>query len=168
MILFVNGRDLLDHFREQRDRAVFAAGNPEQSRTNLRRWVARYCETRGWDAVVFFDDCEAGEMRPLSERAGRVRVVNMPYGKKAWPEMARQANRSAQEEDALVVTADVRLIRALERGRAKVVTPQQFVARARDAMGRSDEDLTEEPDEKFSGLSEEEVDVWLDFFRRGK
>jgi hypothetical protein len=166
MRLFVNGRDLLQCFAEQRDDAVFVPGRPEQGRTNLRRWVARFCEARGWDGALFFDDTAADEVRPLSERAGRVRVVNMPYAKEAWLEMAGQANRSAMREETLVVTDDIRLIRALERGKAKVVTPAQFVARAREAMGRSDEDLTEEPDEKFSGLSEEEVDVWMDFFRR--
>jgi hypothetical protein len=166
MILYVNGRDLLDCFAGQQDASVFAAGSPEQSRTNLRRWVARFCEARGWDGVLFFDDCAAGEMRPLSQRAGRIRVVNMPYGKEAWLEMAGQANRCAMKEDTLVVTADGRLMRALGRGRAKVMGPEQFVAQARRAMGRSDKDVADEPDEKFSGLSEEEVDVWLDFFKR--
>ena len=168
MKLYVNGRDLLDHFRQERGDAVFVHGNAEQSRTNLRRWVARLCEARGWDGVVFFDDTGAGEIRPLSERAGRVRVVNMPYAREAWLEMAGQANRSAMDEETLVVTADGRLVRALERGRAKVMAPAQFVAQAREAVGRSDEDLTVEPDEKFSGLSEEEVDVWLDYFQRGE
>ncbi len=88
MKLYVNGRDLLEHFRQERDYAVFVPGRPEQSRTNLRRWVARLCEARNWDGVVFFDDTAAGEMRPLSERHGRVRVVNMPYAKEAWLEMA--------------------------------------------------------------------------------
>ncbi len=168
MKLFVNGRDLLDHFRGERDDAVFVPGNAEQSRTNLRRWVARLCEARGWDGTLFFDDTGAAEIRPLSERVGRVHVVNMPYAKEAWLEMAGQANRSAMEEDTLVVTEDIRLVRALERGRAKVVGSAQFVVGAREFIGRSDEDLTEEPDEKFSGLSEEEVDVWLDYFRRGE
>ena len=166
MKLYVHGPDLLDHFAEKEDGSAFAAGAPDQSRANLRRWIARYCEARGCDGLIFFDDCGPAEVRPPTERVGRVTVTNLPYGRDAWMEMAGQANRSAMQEQTLVVTADHRLIRALERGRAKVVAPEQFVARARQGMGRSDEELAAEPDEKFSGLSEEEVDLWLEFFKR--
>jgi hypothetical protein len=168
MKLYIDGTDLLDYFAEQADGTVLAAGDPEETRANLRRWIARYCEARGCDGVLFFDDCGPTEIRPLSERVGRVKVVNLPYRKDAWTEIAGQANRAAMEDQTLVVTADPRLTRALEHGKAKVATPQHFVTRARRGMGRSDEELAEEPDEKYSGLSEEEVDLWLDFFKRSE
>ena len=166
MKIYIDGTDLLDYFAEQADGSLLAGGDPEENRANLRRWIARYCESCDCDGVLFFDDCGPTEVRPLSERVGRIKVVNMAYGKDAWTEIARQANRAAMEDQTLVVTADQRLARMLERGRAKVVTPQHFVTRARHGMGRSDGELAEEPDEKFSGLSEEEVDLWLDFFKR--
>ena len=166
MILYVDGTDLLEYFAELADGSVLAGGDAEESQANLRRWVARYCEARGCDGVVVFDDCGPTELRPLSERVGRIKVVNLPYRKEAWTEIAGQANRSAMKEQTIVVTADHRLIKALERSKAKVATPEQFVARARSGMGRTDEEMAEEPDEKFSGLSEEEVDLWVDFFKR--
>lgn len=166
MMLYIDGTDLLDYFAEQAEGTALAGRDPEETRANLRRWVARYCEARGCDAVVVFDDCGPTEVRPLSERVGRVKVVNLPYRKDAWTEIAGQANRSAMKDQTIVVTAEPRLTRALEHGRAKVATPQQFVTRARHSMGRDDDELAEEPDEKFTGLSDEEVDLWLDFFKR--
>lgn len=166
MILYVDGPDLLDHFTELEDGSVFAQSAPEKSRLNLRRWIARYCEARGCRAVVVFDDCEPGDVRPPTERVGQVKVVNLPYGKDAWMMIAGEANRSALKEHTIVVTSDYRLIRPLERGDVRVLTPQQFVHRVRRCMGREDRDLTEEPDEKFTGLSKEEVNLWMEFFDR--
>jgi len=147
---------------------VFVQGAPEKSRLNLRRWIARYCEARGCRAVVVFDDCGPSEVRPPVEHVGQMKVVNLPYGEDAWMMIAGEANRSALKEHTIVVSSDYRLIRALERGDARVTTPEQFVARVRRGMGRPDRELTDEPDEKFTGLSNEEVNAWLEFFEREK
>ena len=61
--------------------------------------------------------------------------------------------------------ADPRLRDALAGGRATVMTPAQFVARVRRTIGRGADARPDEPDEKFGGLAEEEVNFWLEYFK---
>ncbi len=91
-------------------------------------------------------------------------VIHLPSGEDAYPEIAGSANRSAMRERTFVVTEDPRLMNALQRGRAGVWSPARFVVRARRTMGKDDEQLAREPDRKFTGLSEDEVDFWVQFF----
>jgi hypothetical protein len=87
-------------------------------------------------------------------------------GEDALTAIGGPANRSAAEERTFVVTGDHRLCDALARGRATALSPGQFVARARRSMGRQDEMKPDEPDEKFAGLTGEEVEFWLRYFEK--
>ena len=42
---------------------------------------------------------------------------------------------------------------------------EQFVARVHKTMHKDDEEVAGEPDEKFSGLTDEEVGFWVQYFR---
>ncbi len=167
MKLYVDGNDLLDYFVARGDSAVVGAEG-SGSRRKLRRWLARYAELQDCDVVLVWDETPADTVLPPTERFGKVRVVNLPWGEDARSEIAGPANRNANEERTFVVTDDPRLMEALRRGKATVHTPEHFVSRARRVMGKGDERLAEEPDEKFTGLSEDEVDFWLDFFEKNR
>ena len=164
MRLYVDGNDLLAYFAEQEDPFLIKA-DPMKSREELARWLARYCEAAECDALLVFDDNQPEEVLPPTERVGRTTVVNTPYGVEARTEIAGPANRAAAEERTLVVTSDVRLMQVLERGRARVVDPGRFVARARGMMRKGDEGSSSEPDEKFTGLTDEDVGFWLEYFK---
>ena len=164
MKLYVYGPDLLGYFAEHERHSAVARDGQERARENVVSWMARYCEVRGCEGWVYFDDAQPGEMRDPRQHVGPVYAVNLPYGEKAWTEMAAQANRAAAQERTVVVTDDVRLVRALTRGGATVAGAEEFVARARKSMRPEQEALADEPDEKFTGLSEGEVNFWLDFF----
>ncbi len=163
MKIFVDGNALLEHFEEQQD-PILVADKPELSRQNIRRWLARYALLRDCTVVLVWETEDPDRVLPPSERFERVRVVNLPYGEEAVPEIAGPANRSAVAERTFVITDDHRLAEAVRRGRAALQEPAQFVRTARRTMGKSDEELAVEPDEKFTGLSEGEVNFWLDFF----
>jgi len=98
------------------------------------------------------------------ENYGKVRILNVPHGADARTEMAGPANRAAEHERTLVVTDDRRLVDALTHGKAKVLSSAQFVARVRKSIRPDDEAAPDEPDEKFTGLTEEEADSWLGEF----
>ncbi len=163
MIIFVDGNDLLDHLAEASD-PIIVEGDRDKSRQNLARWVARHCEARDCDAIVVFDGPQPGEVLPPTEYVGRAVVINVPYGDEAVTEIAGPANRRAIEERTLVVTAHPRLIEALVRGKAIVQRPAEFMRSARKLMGADDEGSAREPDEKFTGLTDQEVDFWLGYF----
>jgi hypothetical protein len=91
--------------------------------------------------------------------------VNLRYGAgPVWRELAMRANREPPERRPLVVTEDPRAIDAVARGAARAVTPSQFVASARAGMRQRDEMVPDEPDEKFTGLTDGEVDFWMQYF----
>jgi len=163
MILFIDGPDLLDAFRDMDDPLV-VEGERDRTRQNLTNWVARYCELRECRAVLVFDDNEAGERLSPVEHHGAVKVVNLPYGEDAINEIGGPANRAAVDDRTFVVTADWRLLQAVEHGKAAGVDPAAFIRRVRNAIRKEDEAVPDEPDEKFSGLSDQEVEFWLDYF----
>jgi len=163
MIFYVDGESLLDFLAEAGD-GLIVEQDREKSRANLARWVARYCEARGCEAVVVFGGRPPGQAVTPTDRVGKVTVVNVPPGEEAWTEIAGPANRRATQERVTVVTGDRRLVAALRRGRARVLGPDAFVARARRAMRKGEESLAREPDEKFTGLTDDEVAYWLEFF----
>ncbi len=167
MKVYVDGRGLLEAFRG-RGADVIVEGDRTKSRLNLVRWLARYAESHDCEVELVFEAELGGGVLPPVEHHGRVRVVNLDPGEEALHEIAGPANRAARKERVFVVTADPRLISALERGRARAFEPERFLSRARTLMrGEEDDEEFEEPDEKFSGLSDEEVGFWLKFFRRG-
>ncbi len=164
MRVYVNGEDLLAYFDEMQD-PIVVEKDRQKTRENLKRWLARYGEHRDCDVVLVWADIPPQRVLPRTERFGRVRVANLPYGEDAVSEIAGPANRTAVHERTFVVTEDARLKGSLASGRATVFSPSHFVRRARKSMGKGDEELAREPDEKFTGLSEGEVEFWLEFFK---
>ena len=163
MIVYVDGAGLLEFLAEQDD-PLITEDDPDRTHENLALWLSRYCEIADCRAELVFDNLPATDVRTPTERHGRVRVVNLPYGEEALREIAGPANRSAAEERTLVVTDDHRLREAVARSGATPLSPGQFVARARLSMGRHDEMKPDEPDEKFAGLTGEEVEFWVRYF----
>ena len=165
MKLYVDGNDLLDGFRGH-ESEVLVAGDRMKSRLNAARWLARFAEQQDCDVVLVWDENRAGTVLPPTERHGRVRVVNLPEGAEAMHEIAGPANREAETDRVHVVTDDPRLMEALAHGGARAFDPQRFLERARTILRGGDEaEGFDEPDEKFSGLSDEEVEFWKEFFR---
>jgi predicted RNA-binding protein with PIN domain len=162
MKVYVDGNGLLECFRTQEGRG--ASGKQAIGRRQAARWLARYCEASNCDVTLVFDGNPVTEVLPPTERLSRVTIVNVPYGRTARDEIAGPANRAAMQERVLVVTADYRLTDALARGQARTMSPAEFLSGARKRMRKGEAALADEPDEKFTGLTDEEVGLWLDFF----
>ncbi len=164
MKLYVDGPALLEYFVENESDSIVITHDAEKNRANLRRWIGRYCMARDCEAVVVFDDLRPREVKPPYQSFGQVKVRNLPFGHDAVTEIAGPANREARERTVVIVTDEPALLEAARRGRARAETPQQFVRRVRRSIRPEDEELADEPDAKFSGIGEEEVEFWMDFF----
>jgi len=163
MKVYIDGNDLMEFFAEEEGEIV-VFGDPDGSRENLARWLARYCEHADCDGVLVFDDIPPTHVLPRTQQYSRVTVVNLPYGAEAWKEIAGPANRDAVEDRTWVVTSDRRLTEAMQHGRARLADPEHFVARVRRSIRREGDVLGDEPDAKFSGLTDDEVGFWLQYF----
>ena len=163
MKLYVDGNDLLEALAAQ-DSDIVVVGDRAKSRLNLARWLWRYAQHQDCDVVLVFEGEPDGRTLAPSERHGRVRVVNLEPGAAAMHEIAGPANRAARDDRVFVVTSDARLAEAMRRGRARVLEPLAFIRRARKLMRGAETDNLDEPDAKFSGLSDEEVEHWMRLF----
>jgi len=159
MKVFIDGSALL-RYLDRKDDPIVVPGDNMKSRAMLARWLARYAEVKDCDVVIVFDDNPPGRMLPHFEHCGRTKVVNMGPDEKARQEIAGPANRSAQTEATQVVTDDAKLRKSLEGGRAEVLDPPRFMAKARALFGDDEHGSADEPYAKFAGLSDEEVDFW--------
>jgi predicted RNA-binding protein with PIN domain len=163
MKVFVDGDDLLEVFREV-DPQILVPGDEEKSRTNVARWLARYAEFQDCDVELVYEEIEPGKVLPPVEQHGRVRVRNLQPDEEVLHEIAGAANRAAERERVYVVTEDPRLSDAVSGGAARVYAPRRFIGRARTVMGTESKERYDEPDEKYTGVGEEEVDFWMEFF----
>jgi len=163
-LVIVDGADVLAHLTETGD-PLAAPDDRGAGQGNVTRWLGRYCEMRQCDAVLYFRSQEPGEVRTPTQRFGRVTVVNVPYGTEYWKDMAASANASALERPTYVVATDWRLRDAVGRGRVRALSPEQLVARVRRSTGVRDGQVPDEPDAKFTGVADEEVGFWLEYFR---
>ena len=163
MIVYVDGNDLLDAFRDTGS-DVFVPHDRTKGRLNLARWLARYAERQECDVELVFDATAIGEVLPPVAHHGRVRVVNLEPGAESRHAIAGPANRAAQNGRVYVVTSDPRLAQSLSHGNARVFDAEHFLSRVRRVMRGGDKEGLDEPDEKFSGLSEEEVGFWARYF----
>ncbi len=162
MRVYVQGTALLAYMARKQNWSL--SEDPAASRTAVRRWLSRYAEAHDCYVVLVWGQNASAEVLPRTEAFGRLKVVNLPFGDDVTAEIAGPANRAALAERVCVVTDDPKLRDALGPGRAAVQTPAGFLQRARAVMGADGEDDALEPDEKFSGPSEDEVDFWLNFF----
>ena len=164
MICYVDGNDLRDALMAA-ERRRLSRPVAQLSRGEIARWLSRYAERRGCDVVLVFDENPAGSALPPTEHHGRVRVVNLDPGALALHDISGPANRAAQSDRVFVVTDNPKLVEALRTGKARAVGSGGFVEDARRMWGGDEDAADEEPDEKFSGLADEEVEYWLKEFQ---
>ena len=163
MIVYVDGNSLLECLAAE-DNPLVVEGDRDRTRRNLTHWLARYCESRDCRGVVVFDGTRQGEVLSPVERRGPIKVLTTPHGVSAASEIVGPANRAAHNEPVLVVTSDMRAAADVSLGKAEALSPAEFVARARRGMRSGDEAVPDEPDAKFTGLDEGDVDFWLHYF----
>ena len=165
MRIYMDGTDMLEHLTAAGD-PIAAGHDRDAGCLRLARWLGRYCEHRDCDAVLVFDGVAPGERLTPRQRVGRVTVINTPCGIEARAEIAGPANRSAGREPTLVVTGDYGIVGAMGRSDARVRGPKDFMTEARRHMGRQDDAAADEPDAKFVGLSDGDVEYWLHYFEQ--
>ena len=164
MKVYVDGSSFMNHLEEKGD-PMAAGGGAERDRQELARWFARYAEHQGCDVILVFDENLFGKTLPKYEHYGKTKVINTPPGETARAEIAGPANQEAESERVYVVTDDGRLYSAVQNSEVRAYSPAKFLSKARTLLRGKDELQTEEPDEKYTGVSEDEVDFWLEMYK---
>lgn len=164
MVIFIVGNDLSQALAADRSHRLSRPA-PRPGRKEVAAWVARYADGRACRADVVFEHGPGDGVLPPIEHFGLVRTVNLPEGKRALHEIAGPANRAAESDRVIVVTDDTKLTEAVRRGKARALGASEFIARVRSALGGGENAARGEPDEKYSGLSDEDVGYWLRVFQ---
>lgn len=163
MKVYVNGNELLDYLRDQSD-ALIVPGDDESSRDNLARWLSNYGKAQGCEITLVFEHDPRSGTRSPYEHHGRTTVVNLQPDEEARKAIAGPANRAAADERTYVVTSDPELEEIISGSNARVYEPRRFMSKARKVMGKDDEGGMSEPDQKYTGVPEEEVEFWAQMF----
>jgi len=163
MKVYVHGNALMKYLA-RRDPPMLTHRGGDVDREILVRWVARYAEQRDCEVILVFDRIPPSQVLPRIQHCGKATIINVAPGKTARQEIAGPANRSAQNEPTCVVTDDFKLSRSVQKGGAGVWSPAEFFQKASTLMAGEEGRALDEPDEKYGGLSEEEVDYWARLF----
>ncbi|MBS3762316.1 MAG: NYN domain-containing protein [Planctomycetes bacterium] len=163
MKIFIDGNGLLTTLRELRP-ALIVEEDPLKSRKKIARWLARYAEYQNCDLELVFGENETVEIVTPFEAVGGVQVRNLNTDEEVLKQIAGPANRLAQQQEVQVVTADERLRSALQKSDARVLTPKTFADRVAETTGGHNDTSFDEPGEKYTGVPDEEVSFWVNFF----
>ena len=165
MKVYVHGNALIKYLA-RRDPPMLTERGGDVDREILVRWLTRYAEQQDCEAILVFDRIPASEVLPRIEHHGRTTIINVAPGKTARHEMAGPANRDAQNEPTYVVTDDFKLSRSVQKGGAGVWNPAEFFEKAGALMAGEEGRALDEPDGKYTGLSDKEVDYWARLFEQ--
>ncbi len=163
MHVYVNGNELLDSLRDQSD-ALIVPGDKASSRDNLARWLSNYGKAQDCEVTLVFEHDADSRTRSPYEHHGRTTVVNLQPDEEARKAIAGPANRAAAGERTYVVTSDPELEEIISGSNARVYEPRRFMSKARKVMGKDAEGGMSEPDQKYTGVPEEEVEFWAQMF----
>lgn len=166
MKVYVDGNSLMDYLAARGD-PMAAGGGSERDRQELARWFARYAEHQECQVILVFDENLFGKTLPKFEHYTRTKVINTPPGETARGEIASPANLDSESERVYVVTDDAKLYSAVQNSEVRAYSPAKFMSKARTLMRGKDDLKTEEPDEKYTGVSDDEVDFWLEMYKDG-
>lgn len=126
----------------------------------LVRRIQRYCRRHRRRATVVFDSgVVGGPSRALS--TPEVEVVFAPAGRRADDVIRERLRKARDPAGWTVVSSDREIQQAARQVGARVVSSEEFVA---DMQAPS----PAAPEERTPRLSEEEIQEWLDLFRRRK
>ena len=167
MQVFIHGNPLLEYMADKGD-IVVVDGDEDASRTNLARWLSNYAAVQDCNVTLYFEGGPGGATVSPVEHIGRTEVVTLEPGESLRQAIAGPANRAAGKERTYVVTTDPKLETALLKSDARVYEPRKFLSKARTLMRGDGENRVEEPDQKFTGVPEEEVDFWAEMFEDDK
>ncbi|MGH7322509.1 MAG: NYN domain-containing protein [Candidatus Rokuibacteriota bacterium] len=116
-----------------------------ESRDRLVREVGQWARARGRRAVIVFDAWAGGERREREELRGPVTVYFTRYGERADDRIVRWVS---ERPEAVVVTSDRDVRRAVSRRGAAVLDSTTFAARLEAALAAADAGSPREDDDE--------------------
>ena len=154
MVLIIDGHNLIPHL------PGVSLADPDDELA-LVRMLQDYCRLRRKQAIVYFDRAPAGQ--PRTQVYGQVQAHFVPSSTTADAAiMAHLGKLGKRAKNMTVVSSDRQVQAAARAAHARVVSSEEFAAEWAQLE-------VEEPalDPRNRLLSEEEVDAWEQFFKRG-
>jgi len=135
---------------------------PRGLRLMMMRMLAQYAERIDDRMTVVFDGLPAdrGKIIEIGDRAG-VEVLFSGHDTDADTQIERMLEVSTGARDTLVVSSDRQVRAAASRRKAKSCRSGEFFNRIRKALIEPEKVTPSEPGEKFAGLSDADVTVWM-------
>ena len=121
-----------------------------------------FCRIRGKQVEVYFDNSPPGQ--PASRVFGAVTARFVREGRTADDAIAARIKRLGRTTRNWTVVSSDRMVQAVAReARAQVVSSEAFADQLKEALEETDSNLSERTQ---PSLSPEEVDDWLDLFKK--
>ena len=135
---------------------------PSGLRMMMIRLLAKYAERTDDRMTVVFDGRPADGQKiiDIGERAG-LEVIFSGHDEDADALIERMLELSTGARETLVVSSDRRVRAAASRRNAKSCRSGEFFNRMRRALHEPETPPETEPREKFAGLDEGEINVWM-------
>ena len=125
--------------------------------------LQEYCRIRGKQAEVFFDNSPPGQ--PGSGSFGPVTARFVREGRTADDAIAARLKRLGRSARNWTVVSSDRAVQAAAReAQAQVLSSEAFSGQLKEILQESDTDMNERTQ---PSLSPDEIDDWLDLFRKG-
>ena len=138
---------------------------PKGMRAMLVRLLADYAERSDDRMTVVFDGLPADsrQIAELGNRAG-IEVIFSGAEVDADTQIAKMLEYSTGARDALVVSSDREVRAAASRFHARSCPADEFMNHIRQTLAEPAPAPESEPDVKYTGLSEGDVNVWMRIF----
>lgn len=141
----------------------------KSSGTDRVEWLIRaldaYCGYTQSTMVLVMEPLQGRRTLPETEARGNVTLVRRQTRQDGLLFVSSSANREDREGLRVeVVTGYRQLQNALATGGCRICDPDHFSDRLEQALKVHKEKITNEPRQKFEGLSDAEVDYWVKVF----
>ncbi len=138
---------------------------PKGMRVMLMRLLVDYAERSDDRITVVFDGLPADgrQVAELGARAG-IEVVFSGTESDADTQIAKMLEFSTGARDALVVSSDREVRAAAARFHAKSCSSDEFMNHVRQALAEPAPKAEAEPDIKYTGVPDSDINVWMRIF----
>lgn len=157
MPVLIDGYNLY-HFA----RSLYQADGIDLSLTVFRRIVEEWTRRSGQSVRLVFDGSPPWEFRRSPHRAGPVELEFTGQKSDADTSIERQILANTAPKRLTVVSSDLRIRKAAQRRRCKVVKSDEFWTKMAHKLTRKK--APPEPRQKSAGLLDCERDYWLKVF----
>ncbi len=139
----------------------------EKARNKVTQLVCRYCQAKGWRAIIFWDGAPAGGFMARAEFREGVEARYSPPRSDADTEIKGYISGYPDPRQLHLVTSDREIQRFAVASGVKWTASRAFISEATELLEQDKTDgCGNEPQEKLDGPGGDELDYWMKVFRK--